>query len=612
MCGIVGYVGGNEPTSFLINALEHLEYRGYDSSGIAVCGNNKINLLKKKGRISVLKNKLKNIKNFVVPNSFQINVGIAHTRWATHGVPSDVNAHPFVSNSGKFAVVHNGIIENYVELKVSLRKRNVKFSSQTDSEVVCALIDSLYDGDFFKAVKDTVNLLEGAFALEIICSDFPNKLICVKKDSPLIIGKGNDEFYIASDVSAFIDKTKDIYRLQEREIGFIENNEVQFFDFNGNKLSREFSEIDWNIKSNSKGEFDCFTLKEIMEQPDAVKNTILPYIKDGEVVMHEVDKIISGINKIYIVACGSSYHVGACIRYSLEKFAKITTIVDLASEFRYRSPVIDENTLVVIISQSGETADSLAALREAKKHGSKVLSIVNVVGSSIAMESDLVLYTRAGLEIGVATTKAFSAQLAMFYLLVIYISKKRGTVSDSFIRNNTISIQNLSNYIETTLNLKDKVCEISAKYAHCDNIFFIGRGVDYSVCREGSLKFKELSYLHSESYAAGELKHGTISLVEKGTLVIAVLTDKSLFEKTLNNIKEVQARGASCVAIVREDKVSELPSDIFDIIPIPRVPRMFYPSLSVIPLQIFAYEMARILGRDIDKPRNLAKSVTVE
>ena len=612
MCGIVGYIGIDEPTSFLISALEHLEYRGYDSSGIAVCGHEKINLLKKKGRISVLKNELNNTKEFMVPNRFGINVGIAHTRWATHGVPSDVNAHPFVSNSGKIAIVHNGIIENYVELKASLKRRNVRFTSQTDSEVVCALVDSLYNGDFFKAVKDTVNLLEGAFALAIICSDFPNKLICVKKDSPLIVGKGINEFYVASDVSAFIDKTKEIYRLQECEIGVIENNEVKFFDFNGNTLDRKFSEVDWNIKSNSKGEFDCFTLKEIMEQSEAVKNTISPYIQNGEIVMHEVDTIISNINKIYIVACGSSYHVGACIRYSLEKFAKITTIVDLASEFRYRSPVIDEKTLVVVISQSGETADSLAALREAKKRGSKVLSIVNVFGSSIAMESDIVLYTRAGLEIGVATTKAFSAQLAMFYLLVIYMSKKFGTVPDSFIQNNTISIQNLPVYIEKTLSLKDEICKIAKKYSHCDNIFFIGRGVDYSVCREGSLKFKELSYLHSESYAAGELKHGTISLVEKGTLVIAVLTDKSLFEKTLSNIKEVQARGASCIVIVREDKISEIPSDISDVIAIPRVPRMLYPSLSVIPLQIFAYETARILGRDIDKPRNLAKSVTVE
>ena len=612
MCGIVGYIGKNDPTSFLIDALEHLEYRGYDSSGIAVCSNNKINLVKKKGRISVLKEELKNIENFVSPNNFGINVGIAHTRWATHGTPSDLNAHPFISNSGKIAIVHNGIIENYVELKESLKRRNVKFSSQTDSEVICALIDSLYDGDFFKAVKDTVNLLEGSFALGIICSDFPDKLICVKKDSPLIIGKGDNEIYIASDVSAFIDKTKDIYRLKECEISIIENNKVQLFDFNGNKLNREFHEIDWDIKSSSKGKFDHFTLKEIMEQPEAIENTISSYIKNGEIVMSKVDELIDGINKIYIIACGSSYHVGACIRYSLERLVRITTIVDLASEFRYRNPVIDEKTLTIIVSQSGETADSLAALREAKKCGSKVLSIVNVVGSSIAVESDLVLYTRAGLEIGVATTKAFSAQLSMFYLLVIYISKRRGTLPKSFILNNTIGIRNLSNYVKEVLNLKSKICEIAKKHANCDNIFFIGRGVDYSVCREGSLKFKELSYLHSEAYAAGELKHGTISLVEKGTLVISVLTDKSLFEKTLSNIKEVQARGASCIVVVREDKVSELPSDISDIIPIPKVPNMLYPSLSVIPLQIFAYETARILGRDIDKPRNLAKSVTVE
>ena len=611
MCGIVGYIGKNDSSLFLLGALEKLEYRGYDSSGIAICANNRIDLLKKKGRISVLKDELLKIKDFGSDGKSNFRAGIAHTRWATHGRPSDANAHPFLSQSGKIALVHNGIIENYLELKRSLKRRNVKFTSQTDSEVVCALIDSLYDGDFFRAVKDTVNLLEGSFALCILCSDFPDVLICVKKDSPLIIGYGSGENYVASDVSAFIDKTKNICRLGECEISVLKDDKIDFYDFNGKKIEKEITTVDWNIKSSSKGSFDHFTMKEIMEQPEAVRDTILPHIEGNNIVIPELDGQIDNINKIYIVACGSSYHVGSSVKYSFEKIANITTIVDLASEFRYRSPVIDENTLVIIISQSGETADSLAALRESKKQGAKVLSVVNVVGSSIASESDFVLYTWAGLEIGVATTKALSAQLAMMYLLIIYIARKRGMLSDLSVKRYIQNLLILPDHISQMLESKDKLFEIAKKYKDCDNIFFIGRGIDYSICREGSLKFKELSYMHSEAYAAGELKHGTISLVEDGTLVIALLTDKKLFEKTLSNIQEVQARGASCVAIAREDKISEL-DGMQEVISVPKMTSLMLPSLSVIPLQFFAYYSALLHGRDIDKPRNLAKSVTVE
>ena len=518
MCGIVGYIGKQNPVGFLLDALENLEYRGYDSSGIAVCGDKKINLIKKKGRISVLRSEVEKSKDFFLENKSGINFGIAHTRWATHGKPSDANAHPHVSQSGKFAVVHNGIIENYLELKRALKRRNIKFLSQTDTEVVCALIDSLYDGsDFFKAVKDTVNLLEGSFALGIVCSDYPNMMIAVKKDSPLIIGFGKNENYIASDVAAFIDKTKKICRLGECEIAGFENCDVNFYDFKGKKIEKQTTIINWNIGSSSKNGFEHYMMKEIMEQPSAIRNTITPRISGNEIVVDGLDDIIKSINKIYIVACGSSYHVGAATRYSFERITNITTIVDLASEFRYRTPAIDEHTLVIIISQSGETADSLAALRESKRRGAKVLAVVNVVGSSIASEADLVIYTWAGLEIAVATTKAYSAQLVVMYMIIIYIASKNGNISDNIVKRYIQNLLSLPELVNQMLELKDKIYEISKKYKNSDNVFFIGRGVDYATCREGSLKFKEISYLHSEAYAAGELKHGTISLIEPGT-----------------------------------------------------------------------------------------------
>jgi len=612
MCGIVGYLGKRNPLDFLLDALKNLEYRGYDSAGIAVCGNDEINLIKKKGRISILKEEVEKSKNFFKKHG-EINFGIAHTRWATHGGPSDTNAHPHVSQSGKIAIVHNGIIENYLELKKSLKRRNVKFLSQTDSEVVCALIDSLYDGkDFFKALKDTVNLLEGSFALAIVCSDYPNMMFTVKKDSPLIIGFGEDENYIASDVSAFIDKTKKICRLGECEIAVFENLDVKFFDFNGTEIKKEITTIDWNIGSSTKDGFDHFMMKEIMEQPSAIRETIMPRIKNNNIVIEDLDEFIQSVNKIYIVACGSSYHVGSATRYSFEKIAGVTTIVDLASEFRYRVPVIDKNTLVIIISQSGETADSLAALRESKRRGAKVLSVVNVVGSSIASESDFVIYTGAGIEIAVATTKAYSAQLAVMYMLVIYIASKNGNISNDVTKRYIQNLLSLPELVNQMLELKEKIYEIAKKYKDCDNIFFIGRGVDYATCREGSLKFKEISYMHSEAYAAGELKHGTISLVEPGTLVIAVLTDKKLFDKTLSNIREVQARGASVIALASEQKLMTCDLEVDEIISIPPTSQMMLPSLTVIPLQLFAYYFAFLKGRDIDKPRNLAKSVTVE
>ena len=612
MCGIVGYIGKGNSVEFLLNAIEKLEYRGYDSSGIAICGDNKIKLMKKKGRISVLRKSVAVSKDFDVKEGV-INTGIAHTRWATHGKPSDVNAHPHVSQSGKIAVVHNGIIENYLELKKSLRRRKVKFLSQTDTEVISALIDSLYDGkDFLKAVRDTVNLLEGSFALAILCSDFPDTIIAVKKDSPLIIGFGDEENYIASDVAAFVDKTKDICRLEECEIAYFKGDKVKFYGFDGKELDKKVTQIDWKIGSSTKDGFEHFMMKEIMEQPEAIKETIAPRIIDNKISIKNLDKLIESVNKIYIVACGSSYHVGAAARYSFEKMTGITTIVDLASEFRYRIPAIDEKTLVIIISQSGETADSLAALRESKRRGAKTLAIVNVVGSSIASEADHVIYTWAGLEIAVATTKAYSAQLAVMYMLILYISSRVGKISDNIYREYVKNLLSLPDFVQKMLEMKEKIYDIAKKYKDKDNVFFFFFLFDYASCREGSLKFKELSYFHSEAYAAGELKHGTISLIEQGTLVIAILTDKKLFEKTLSNIREVQARGATVIAIANEEKLNSVDLEVDEVVPIPNVPKMMLPSLTVIPLQLFAYYFALLNDRDIDKPRNLAKSVTVE
>ena len=613
MCGIVGYIGKNNPVEFLLNSIEKLEYRGYDSSGIAVCDKNKINLLKKKGRISVLRNEVKKSQDFNSNFNLEINSGIAHTRWATHGEPSDVNAHPHMSQSGKFAVVHNGIIENYLELKKSLKRRNIKFLSQTDTEVICALIESLYDGqNFFKAVRDTVNLLEGSFALGILCAGYPDKLIAVKKDSPIIIGFGEHENYIASDVSAFIDKTKKICRLGECEIAVFDKLDTKFYDFNGKEIKKEIISVDWNIGSSDKKGFEHFMLKEIMEQPEAIRNTIMPRIINNEIKIDNLDKFIDSINKIYIVACGSAYHVGAATRYSFEKITGITTIVDLASEFRYRTPAIDENTLVIITSQSGETADSLAALRESKRRGAKTLAVVNVVGSSIASEADFVIYTWAGLEIAVATTKAYSAQLSVMYLLIIFIAFKNNKITHDSVKKYIQNLIYLPELVTQMLELKSKIYEIAKKYNNSDNVLFIGRGVDYATCREASLKFKEISYSHSEAYAAGELKHGTISLIEPGSLVIAILTDKKLFEKTLSNIREVQARGAKVIGLVNESKAKNIDLDLDEIIIIPTTSVMMLPSITIIPLQLFAYYYALLKNRDIDKPRNLAKSVTVE
>ena len=610
MCGIVGYVGKNKAVPFLLQGLEKLEYRGYDSSGIAVFTNDGIKIEKKQGRLKILADAISTKEDLN-----NANLGIGHTRWATHGAPSDVNAHPHKSKSGKIAVVHNGIIENYIALKNELTEKGFKFVSDTDTEVVAQLLDDIYNGDMFDTLKKAVNLLQGSFALGIVCDDYPNTLFAVKKDSPLIIGLNKNENYIASDIPAVLSKTQTVCRLKENQIAVLTSEKVELFDFDGNAVEKTVSKIDWNVESAQKNNYEHFMMKEIMEQPEVLKATISPRIKDFNIRLDDIEftkEYLENINKISIVACGSAYHVGCVAKYFMEDILRKQVDVDIASEFRYRNPIVGKNTLVIVISQSGETADSLAALREAKLRGARVLSIVNVVGSSIANESDDVIYTWAGPEIAVATTKAYSTQLSILYLLALYMGKKLDKISSEIYKESIENINRLPSLIEEVLKSESKIKEIAEKYLDKEKIFFIGRGYDYAICMEGSLKLKEISYIHSEAYAAGELKHGTISLVDNDTLVISLLTNEKLFDKTISNIREVKSRGAKILAISTEDKVSKINEISDDSIIIPKFCEMMLPSLSVVPLQLLSYYIAKFRGCDIDKPRNLAKSVTVE
>ena len=610
MCGIVGYVGKNKAVPFLLQGLEKLEYRGYDSSGIAVFTNYGIKIEKKQGRLKILADAISTKEDLN-----NANLGIGHTRWATHGAPNDVNAHPHKSKSGKIAVVHNGIIENYIALKNELTEKGFEFVSDTDTEVVAQLLDDMYNGDMFDTLKTAVNRLQGSFALGIVCDDYPNTLFAVKKDSPLIIGLNKNENYIASDIPAVLSKTQTVCRLKENQIAVLTSEKVELFDFDGNAVEKTVSKIDWNVESAQKNNYEHFMMKEIMEQPEVLNATISPRIKDFDIKLDDIEftkEYIENIDKISIVACGSAYHVGCVAKYFMEDILRKPVDVDVASEFRYRNPIVGKNTLVIVISQSGETADSLAALREAKLRGARVLSIVNVVGSSIANESDDVIYTWAGPEIAVATTKAYSTQLSILYLLALYMGKKLDKISEEKYKENIENINRLPSLIEEVLKNENKIQEIAEKYLDKEKIFFIGRGLDYATCMEGSLKLKEISYIHSEAYAAGELKHGTISLVDNDTLVISLLTNEKLFDKTISNIREVKSRGAKILAISTEDKVSKINEISDDSIIIPKFCDMMLPSLSVVPLQLLSYYVAKFRGCDIDKPRNLAKSVTVE
>jgi glucosamine--fructose-6-phosphate aminotransferase (isomerizing) len=592
----------------LLEGLSKLEYRGYDSAGIAVFNNNKIEVAKAKGRLAILSEKTDGGK------AVQGSMGIGHTRWATHGEPSDVNSHPHVSSSGRFAVVHNGIIENYISLKKKLMDNGVEFISETDTEVIAHLFEHYYNGDIIDTMIKVINRVEGSYALGVLCSDYPDQFIAVRKASPMIVGLGNNENFIASDVTAILKHTRNIYYLDDNEIVVLKKDSVKVYNTDKEEVKKDVFTVDWDVSAAEKGGYEHFMMKEIEEQPKALRDTINPRIKDGKIVLDDVSlttQDIKNINKIYIVACGSAYHVGVVGKYVIEKLCRIPVEVQVASEFRYCDPIIGKNDLVIVISQSGETADTLAALKEAKNHGARILSIVNVVGSAIANASDDVIYTWAGPEIAVATTKAYSTQLAVIYLIAAYMAEKLGLLTTGEYSQLVSDIEALPDQVAEILKSKEDVQYLASKFYNCHSIFFIGRNLDYAVSLEGSLKLKEISYIHSEAYAAGELKHGTISLIEDGTLVIALATGQELFDKTVSNVKEVKARGAVVMGVTTTDH--DHMEDVADyVIKIPKTNEMLLPSLSVVPLQLFGYYVASLKGCDIDKPRNLAKSVTVE
>lgn len=608
MCGIVGYIGKNQAAPILLDGLSKLEYRGYDSAGIAVFNNNEIEVAKAKGRLAVLSEKTNS------GNKVKGTMGIGHTRWATHGEPSDINSHPHLSMSGRFAVVHNGIIENYISLKKKLIDKGFEFISETDTEVIAHLFEYYYTGDILDTMVKVINRVEGSYALGVLCSDYPDSFIAVRKSSPLIVGIGEGENFIASDVTAILKHTRNIYRLEDNEIVVLKRNSVTVYNKDKEEIKKEMFTVDWDVSAAEKGGYEHFMMKEIEEQPKAIRDTINPRIKDGKIVLDDISlttEDIKNINKIYIVACGSAYHVGVVGKYVIEKLCRIPVEVQVASEFRYCDPIINRNDLVIVISQSGETADTLAALKEAKNHGARILSIVNVVGSAIANASDDVIYTWAGPEIAVATTKAYSTQLTVIYLIAGYMAEKLGMFTSGEYSQFINGLQSIPDKVAEILKSKEEVQYLASKFFNCHSIFFIGRNLDYAVSLEGSLKLKEISYIHSEAYAAGELKHGTISLIEDGTLVIALATGQELFDKTVSNVKEVKARGAVVMGVTtdKHDKMEEVADYT---VKIPDINEVLLPSLSVIPLQLFGYYVASLKGCDIDKPRNLAKSVTVE
>ena len=609
MCGIVGFIGKEEAAPILLDCLARLEYRGYDSAGVAVFDGKRLKVAKAKGRLQVLSDMIQ------AGAAIHGTLGIGHTRWATHGAPSDVNSHPQVSRSGRIAVVHNGIIENYAELKDFLISQGVPFASETDTEVVAQLIEYFYDGDILQAVGRVLHRIQGAYALGIICADEPDRLIAVRKDSPLILGLGQGFNFLASDVTALIKYTRDVIYLEDGELAELTREGVTCYNHLLQPVEKEAAHVDWEIDAAEKGGYEHFMFKEIMEQPEALRRAIFPRLRDGEVVLDSFgldDEYIQKIEKIYIVACGSSYHVGMVGKYNLERVTRIPVEVALASEFRYMEPIVGERTLVIVISQSGETLDTMAALRQAKKLGARILSIVNVVGSSIARESDVVLYTWAGPEIAVATTKAYSTQLAVVDLLALYFGRKRGTVTQERYDQAVQELLLLPAKMEQVLEKREDIQYYASQYFNHDSVFYIGRNVDYALGLEGSLKLKEISYIHSEAYASGELKHGTISLIEDGTLVVALGTYGRLFEKAMSNVVEVKSRGADVLALTTEDRAGEMAKVANGLITIPETDELLLPSLGVVPLQLFAYYVALQRGCDIDKPRNLAKSVTVE
>ncbi|MBP1965989.1 glutamine--fructose-6-phosphate transaminase (isomerizing) [Paenibacillus aceris] len=609
MCGIVGYIGKRNSQEILLEGLKKLEYRGYDSAGVAVYTANGLEIKKAKGRIANLESKLEE-------TPLNGSVGIGHTRWATHGKPSDVNSHPHTDNSLKFSVVHNGIIENYITLKEELTAKGHQFVSETDTEVISHLIADLYEGDILKAVQKAVKQMTGAFALGVLTEYEPDRLVAVRQASPLIIGIGEGENFIGSDIPAILEYTRNVFILNDGEMALLTRDGVELMTLEGNFISREMFHVDWDIVTAEKAGFDHFMLKEIYDQPKAYRDTMGSRIAPNgrQVALNELTitaEAIRNISRVHIVACGTAYHAGMVGKYVIEKMARIPVETDVASEYRYRSPIITKDTLVIVVSQSGETADTLAALREAKRCGAHVLAITNVVGSSVAREANDIITTWAGPEIAVASTKAYTSQLIAFYLLGIHLAQTLGTQTEAEIAEMITALKELPAQVEEILAQAEDLKAVAEEIAKHDNLFFIGRGLDYAVALEGSLKLKEISYIHSEAYAAGELKHGTLALIEDGIPVIALGTQHELLEKTVSNIKEVKARGANVLGIAVEGEL-ELQKSVDSTFVIPKTLDILSPALSVIPLQLLSYYASLARGNDVDKPRNLAKSVTVE
>ena len=602
MCGIVGYIGKEQAAPIILEGLSKLEYRGYDSAGMAIM-NERIQVKKAVGRLKQLEELTMNGET--MPG----NCGIGHTRWATHGVPSDANSHPHCNKKKTIAVVHNGIIENYIYLRNKLKKRGYEFCSETDTEVIAHMLDYYYTKNPIETITKVLHRIEGSYAFGIIFADYPGKIYAARKGSPLIAGKNETGAFIASDVPAILKYTRNVYYIEDKEVVCLSGKDVRFFTLNEEEIEKEFVHIEWDVDAAEKGGYEHFMLKEMYQQPGVIEDFLLNNSQIDEFVIS--DDELEKFNKLHIVACGSAYHVGITSKYVIEEMARIPVEVDLASEFRYRNPILNKNTLVVAISQSGETADTLEALRQAKKRGCKVLGIVNVMGSSIAREADYVIYTMAGPEIAVATTKAYSSQLVAMYLFAIKLGKVKKILSETQISDMIKELKNLPRKMEELLMHKEKIQKFANRYIGAKDIFFMGRGIDYAISLEGSLKLKEISYIHSEAYAAGELKHGTISLIEEGTLVLAVLTQPKLFAKTISNMVEVKARGAFVLAITSEEN-KEIENTADYVVYIPKTNPFFANSLAILPLQLFSYYVAVGKGVDVDKPRNLAKSVTVE
>lgn len=610
MCGIVGYIGFNQASNFLLDGMAKLEYRGYDSAGIAVIGpENVIKIQKKVGRLA-------NLEAIVKADPNEGTVGIGHTRWATHGRPSDMNAHPHSSEDGKFAVVHNGIIENYMPLKEELIEKGYHFKSETDTEVVAHLLEDMYDGDFVSTVRRMLDRVDGAYALEIICADEPDKIICTKKENPLVIGLGKGENFVASDIPAIINYTRDTYILNDGELAIVTRDNVSVFDRKGNTIDKEVFHVSWNAEAAEKGGYEHFMLKEIHDQPKAVRDTFGTHIsEDGKTVIFDelnwTADDVAAFNKILIVACGTAYHAGLVTKQYIENLARIPVNVEIASEYRYSNPLTDDKTLCIVISQSGETSDTLAALKEAKRHGAKSLAITNVVGSSISREADNTVYTWAGPEISVASTKAYTTQLVAGLLFAVYLGQLNGKMDPALGGEILCGVKSLPTLIHEIFEVDEDMKAFAKHYGFKSDAFFLGRAIDYAVAMEGALKLKEISYIHAEAYAGGELKHGTLALIEEGVPVIALATQEDVYDKMISNIREVKAREAVVIGIgMKGDE--ELSKHVDHTIYVPRANKFIAPILAVVPLQLLAYYAAITRGADVDKPRNLAKSVTVE